>query len=162
MEWRGRWCDGAGEWEMLREGERARVGLYFDTDGEWWMSFTDFLRHFDQLEMCHVPLHQAWNVHTWHGEWRRGVSAGGSRNNLTTFVQNSQYFVTLEDQGDDDLPTVIVSLIQKRRRNNNSDDDEMLSIGIFFTNIELYCRLTIFCRFCDLQITRQNSDGPQA
>lgn len=128
MEWRGRWCDGAGEWEMLRDGERARVGLYFDTDGEWWMSFTDFLRHFDQLEMCHVPLHDSWNVQTWHGEWRRGVSAGGSRNHLATFVQNNQYFVTLQDPGDDDLPTMIVSLIQKRRRNSSSDD-EMLSIG---------------------------------
>ena len=129
MEWRGRWCDGAGEWEMLRDGERSRVGLYFDTDGEWWMSFTDFLRHFDQLEMCHVPLHHSWSVQTWHGEWRRGVSAGGSRNNLTTFVQNNQYFVSLQDPGDDDdLPTMIVSLIQKRRRNPSSEE-EMLSIG---------------------------------
>ena len=28
--------------EVLGQGERARVSLYFDNDGEWWMSFRDF------------------------------------------------------------------------------------------------------------------------
>ena len=59
VEWRGRWCDGSREWELLGRGERARVGLYFDSDGEWWMSFADFLHHFDQVELCHVPLNAA-------------------------------------------------------------------------------------------------------
>ena len=131
VEWRGRWCDGSREWELLGRGERARVGLYFDTDGEWWMSFGDFLHHFDQVELCHVPLRESWRVESWHGQWRTGVSAGGSRNNLTTFAQNPQYFVTLQDNDqcdEDQLSTIIVSLIQKRRRNCDSDD-AMLSIG---------------------------------
>ena len=128
IEWRGRWCDGSREWEVLGEGERTRVGLYFDSDGEWWMSFRDFLQHFDQMELCHVPLRESWSILTWDGQWRTGVSAGGSRNNLQTFPLNPQYFVTLHDSDEDDLSTLIVSLIQKRRRNCGSDD-KMLSIG---------------------------------
>ena len=48
-EWRGGWCDGSREWEMLGEGERRRIGLYFDNDGEWWMRVQDFNQHFDQV-----------------------------------------------------------------------------------------------------------------
>ena len=46
----------------MGQGERARVGLYFDNDGEWWMSFRDFFSHFHQLELCHIPLSHGWTV----------------------------------------------------------------------------------------------------
>ena len=119
---------------MLKNGETARVGLYFDADGEWWMSFADFLQHFDQVEMCHVPRPDTWAVDTWHGEWTREESAGGSRNHLDTFALNPQYFVTLTDPDefdDEDLCTMVVSLIQKRKGfDEDADQDELLSIGI--------------------------------
>ena len=52
------------------------------------MSFRDFLKYFGELEICHlapesVDLDDAdkkFEVFTWHGEWRRGVSAGGCGN----------------------------------------------------------------------------------
>ena len=80
VEWRGSWCDGSRDWELLEEGEAERVGLHFDADGEWWMTFRDFVKHFDQIEICH--LMHGWEVNTWHDQWRQGISAGGSRYQL--------------------------------------------------------------------------------
>ena len=140
-EWRGAWCDGAEEWAGLEEGERDRMGLHFDNDGEYWMEVGDFLNNFDQVEMCHVPGPDRWRVDTWHGQWTRDVSAGGSRNHLDTFVQNPQYFTTLsdpDDLDDDDLCTIIVSLIQKRRRRSAEEDesDDLLSIGFVIYKVK--------------------------
>ena len=47
--WRGHRARPSREWEQLQEGESARLGLCFDTDGEWWMEVGDFLRCFDQV-----------------------------------------------------------------------------------------------------------------
>ena len=55
--WRGHRGRPSREWEQLLDGERARLGLYFDTDGEWWMEVGDFLRCFDQ-----VPRATRWTV----------------------------------------------------------------------------------------------------
>ena len=48
-DWRGHRARPSREWEQLLEGESARLGLSFDTDGEWWMEVGDFLRCFDQV-----------------------------------------------------------------------------------------------------------------
>ena len=102
----------------------------------------DFMTSFDQLEMCHVPGPDRWHVDTWHGEWTRNVTAGGSRNHLETFVLNPQYFISLtdpDDQDDDDLCTVIISLIQKRKRRPGEEDDEsddLLSIGFVIYKVK--------------------------
>ena len=46
----GTWSDDAREWEFIPEEEKKSMGLNFDNDGEWWMSFQDFTKHFDQVE----------------------------------------------------------------------------------------------------------------
>ena len=58
------------------------------------------------------------------------------RNNIDTFEQNPQYFMTLTDPDkldEDDLCTVIVSLTQKRSRQlgweEKEEAEELLSIG---------------------------------
>ena len=56
IEWRGAWCDGSKEWELLEDGERKRLGLYWDDDGEWWMSIEDFIQCFDQVLWNHFPF----------------------------------------------------------------------------------------------------------
>ena len=51
-EWMGTWSDGGEEWSFISDEEKERLGITFDNDGEWWMSYKDFLTNFDQLEMC--------------------------------------------------------------------------------------------------------------
>ena len=87
-EWRGIWSDGGEEWKFISEDEKKRLDLTFQSDGEWWMSFKDFVDHFDQLEICNVSpemmlgdAHEGtrWCVNQWSGEWVPGKSAGGCR-----------------------------------------------------------------------------------
>lgn len=63
------------------------------------MSFDDFIRYFDKLEICHLGPDSAkgtggannWEGRAEKGAWLRGSSAGGCRNFLNTFAMNPQY-----------------------------------------------------------------------
>ena len=87
-EWRGIWADGSEEWKFIPDDEKENLGITFESDGEWWMSYKDFVEHFDQLEMCNLSpesmvdtAHDGmrWCVNQWSGEWIAGESAGGCR-----------------------------------------------------------------------------------
>merc|ERR1712241_4162 len=91
------------------------------------MEYEDFLANFDEVEMCHlcpekmlgVKETMLLDVQSWHGKWVEGISAGGCRNFLSSFITNPQYKITLKDvdeDDDDNLCTLMVSLMQKRRR----------------------------------------------
>ena len=91
-------CHGrSAEWQFIPDGDKEEVGLTFDHDGEFWMSFRDFVAHYSRLEI--VNLHpdsleedelgaghkKRWEMNTYEGSWVRGASAGGCRNHLGTF-----------------------------------------------------------------------------
>jgi len=149
QEWRGTWADGAREWNFIPDQEKERMGLNFDNDGEWWMSYRDFAANFDQFEMCSISPDSVgdcqtdecagrWSVNSWHGEWIGGESSGGCRNFLETFIHNPQYIVTLVDVDEDDddpLCTLIVSLIQKGRRELRHEGAGSLSIGFVIYHV---------------------------
>ena len=87
-EWRGIWADGSEEWKFIPDHEKENLGITFESDGEWWMSYKDFVEHFDQLEMCSLSpesmgdfAHEGmrWCVNQWSGEWIKGETAGGCR-----------------------------------------------------------------------------------
>ena len=87
-EWNGTWTDGADEWSYISDEEKELLGIYFDHDGEWWMSHKDFVKHFDQLEICNVSPeimdqcdldNVCWHVNQFDGEWVGGETAGGCR-----------------------------------------------------------------------------------
>ena len=42
------------EWTVVPEREKQQLGLTFDADGEFWMSFTDFKSNFTRLEICNL------------------------------------------------------------------------------------------------------------
>ncbi|XP_018913124.1 calpain-B isoform X3 [Bemisia tabaci] len=142
-EWTGPWGDKSREWQFISEAEKAEMGLTFDEDGEFWMSYKDFLQHFSRLEICNLspdsltedPSHQShkkWEMSVFEGEWVRGVTAGGCRNYLETFWHNPQYRITLVDPDEDDADnkcTVIVGLMQKNRRKQRKMGAECLTIG---------------------------------
>lgn len=74
------------------------------------------------------------------GEWVRGVTAGGCRNNLQTFSHNPQYRITLTDPDEDDDEnkcTVIVALMQKNRRAQRNMGVECLTIGFAIYHVRI-------------------------
>ncbi|KAK9885849.1 hypothetical protein WA026_013727 [Henosepilachna vigintioctopunctata] len=142
-EWNGPWSDGAPEWRYISEDDKKRLGLIFDNDGEFFMSFKDWEKHFDRLEICNLnpdslsenetKNKKKWEMSIFEGAWVRGVTAGGCRNFLETFWNNPQYRITLTDVDDDDDDnkcTCIVALMQKNRRQiKTSSGEELLTIG---------------------------------
>lgn len=92
-EWNGPWSDQSPEWRYISDDVKDEIGLNFDVDGEFWMSFRDFLKYFDRVEICNLSpdslseeqIHRGkkkWEMSTFEGEWVSGVSAGGCRNYL--------------------------------------------------------------------------------
>lgn len=142
-EWQGPWSDGSAEWRFIPDHAKAEIGLTFDHDGEFWMSFQDWMKHFDRIELCNLSpdslseeqvmgKKKRWEMSVFEGEWVQGVSAGGCRNYLETFSNNPQYVVSLEDPDDDDDDgkcTVIVALMQKNRRSRRNMGMDCLTIG---------------------------------
>ncbi|XP_052742733.1 calpain-B isoform X5 [Bicyclus anynana] len=143
-EWNGAWSDKSPEWRFIPESEKEELGLTFDDDGEFWMSFKDFCSHFDRVEICNLNpdsldpeecpkgCTKKWEMSVFEGEWVRGVTAGGCRNYLETFWKNPQYTVTLKDPDEDDAEnkcTIIVALMQKNRRSQRHQGLECLTIG---------------------------------
>jgi calpain len=125
-EWKGDWSDQDREWRNLSSSVKESLGLTFDNDGEFYMSFNrDFLKYFGEVEIVHLtPTSMVedqrskvkYEVFYFHGEWR-GQSAGGCGNDhVSNFVQNPQFVFSLTDpdpRDDKDTCPVIISLAQK-------------------------------------------------
>ncbi|CAG2172973.1 unnamed protein product, partial [Oppiella nova] len=138
-EWKGAWSDKSREWTVVPEREKQQLGLTFDADGEFWMSFTDFKNNFTRLEICNLSPDsldednkRRWEVSYFEGSWVRGISAGGCRNNLQTFHLNPQYLISLVDideDDDEDYCTCVVALMQKNHRLKRKMGSDSLTIG---------------------------------
>lgn len=155
-EWNGPWSDKSPEWRFIPESEKEEMGLTFDDDGEFWMSFKDFVTHFSRVEICNLNpdsldpeecpegCTKKWEMSVFEGEWVRGVTAGGCRNYLETFWKNPQYTVTLQDvdEGDEENKcTIIVALMQKNRRSQRHQGLECLTIGFAVYRLPDYGRV---------------------
>lgn len=147
-EWNGPWSDQSAEWRFIPDHVKTEIGLNFDSDGEFWMSFQDWMQHFDRVELCNLSPDslseeqvsggkKKWEMSVFEGEWVQGVTAGGCRNYLETFWHNPQYVVTLQDPDENDndgLCTVIVALMQKNRRSRRNMGMDCLTIGFAIYN----------------------------
>ncbi|TGZ62116.1 hypothetical protein CRM22_007626 [Opisthorchis felineus] len=141
-EWKGAWSDKSPEWNQIPAETRQLVGLTFEDDGEFWMSYTDFISNFEKLEICHLGPQslggagelpgRKWEMCVEHGSWVPRVSAGGCRNFLETFWINPQFSVNLVDPDEDDdvnEGTMIIGLMQKHRRKLRKQGEDLLTIG---------------------------------
>ncbi|XP_064628930.1 calpain-B-like [Lineus longissimus] len=138
-EWTGPWSDRSNEWSLLSEEEKKNLGLSFDHDGEFWMSFDDFTKNFTTVEVCMLSPDSAgeeskkrWEMQINQGSWQKHVSAGGCRNFPDSFFLNPQYRVKLEDPDDDDDVdncTLVIELTQKGRRKQKRVGSQNLTIG---------------------------------
>ncbi|PAA60754.1 hypothetical protein BOX15_Mlig019924g1 [Macrostomum lignano] len=145
-EWKGAWGDSSPEWSILSEDEKKKMGLSFDDDGEFWMSFQDFCSNFQKLEICHLgpdslneeqlgapdKNKRRWEALTHNSAWRKRVSAGGCRNYLDTFWTNPQFRVKVIDPDEDDdenKGSIIVGLMQKNMRKKRSEGLDLHTIG---------------------------------
>uniref|UniRef100_A0A4X2K0Y3 Calpain-1 catalytic subunit n=1 Tax=Vombatus ursinus TaxID=29139 RepID=A0A4X2K0Y3_VOMUR len=140
VEWTGPWSDSSSEWNQIDPSHRQQLQIKME-DGEFWMSFNDFLREFSRLEICNLTpdtLSQTirkWNTTLYDGTWRRGSTAGGCRNFPATFWVNPQFKIKLEEVDDDrggqsDAGcSFLLALMQKHRRRERRFGRDMETIG---------------------------------
>ncbi|XP_077118658.1 calpain-3 isoform X2 [Ranitomeya variabilis] len=141
VEWNGSWSDNSKEWTIIDKSEKSRLQHQIKEDGEFWMSFDDFMKNFTKLEICNLTADalesdslQTWTVSVNEGRWVRGCSAGGCRNFPDTYWTNPQYRLKLleEDDDPDDNEVVcsfLVALMQKNRRKDRKTGANLFTIG---------------------------------
>uniref|UniRef100_A0A3B3XGI9 Calpain-1 catalytic subunit n=1 Tax=Poecilia mexicana TaxID=48701 RepID=A0A3B3XGI9_9TELE len=137
VEWTGAWSDNSREWDSVDGSTRSQLQKRSE-DGEFWMSFNDFLREFTRLEICNLTADalqhcqmKKWNTSLFGGEWRRGSTAGGCRNYPATFWLNPQFKIILKHPdapGQSDC-SFLVALMQKDRRKKRQEGKDMETIG---------------------------------
>ncbi|XP_057397159.1 calpain-2 catalytic subunit-like isoform X1 [Balaenoptera acutorostrata] len=140
VEWTGQWNDDCPNWTTIDPEVRESLTRQHE-DGEFWMSFSDFLRHYSRLEICNLTpdtltsdAYKKWKLTKMDGNWRRGSTAGGCRNYPNTFWMNPQYLIKLEEEDEDQEDgengcTFLVGLIQKHRRRQRKMGEDMHTIG---------------------------------
>uniref|UniRef100_A0A672GGH3 Calpain 1, (mu/I) large subunit b n=1 Tax=Salarias fasciatus TaxID=181472 RepID=A0A672GGH3_SALFA len=140
VEWTGAWSDSSSEWNDVANEDKDELLCKME-DGEFWMSFSEFLRQFSRLEICNLTPDALsedstgfWATVTFQGSWRRGSTAGGCRNHPNTFWINPQYKICLleeDDDPDDDEAacSFLVALMQKDRRRYRQHGQDMHTIG---------------------------------
>lgn len=88
-EWTGPWSERSWEWDGLSDRDKELLSARVQNDGEFWMSFDDFVKHFTHLDLVHVSpddwmnepalqSKQPWRAVLARRRWRTGYNAGGS------------------------------------------------------------------------------------
>ncbi|XP_050298311.1 calpain-9-like isoform X2 [Anthonomus grandis grandis] len=105
-EWTGAWSDRSWEWDGLSARDKELLSVRIVNEGEFWMSFEDFARHFTQLDLVHIgpddwmmegALHskQPWRAVLARRRWRAGYNAGGGPTYIETTSMNPQFHVQI-------------------------------------------------------------------
>ncbi|KAF5404325.1 Calpain-2 catalytic subunit [Paragonimus heterotremus] len=147
-EWKGDWADRSPLWNQVSAQEKKSLDVEFRDDGEFWMSYEDFITFFTRLEVCHLGLESLEHGQDFRGkrrleesifagQWEKNVNAGGCINNRTSFWTNPQFRITITDPdpGDqDNLSTAIIGLMQRDVRRKSGAD--FLTIGFMLYEVD--------------------------
>uniref|UniRef100_A0A8P4G9S9 Calpain-2 catalytic subunit n=1 Tax=Dicentrarchus labrax TaxID=13489 RepID=A0A8P4G9S9_DICLA len=148
VEWTGAWSDDSTQWRYISDEDRERLS-HRSEDGEFWMSFSDFLQHYSRLEICNLTPDalsddsvSKWALSKFDGSWRRGSTAGGCRNFPNSFWTNPQFVIKLEEEDDDPEDgeascSLVVGLIQKNRRRMRKIGEDMHTVGFAIYEVRM-------------------------
>jgi len=129
-EWNGDWSDGSDQWNSISKRVKKKLGLEFESDGEFYMSYhRDFLKYFGEVEIVNLnPIRmelneekktRKFNLYETYGQWQKGIDAGGTNN----FEMNPQHNFTISNKRNNTEDcSIVITLTQKltRRKGEHS------------------------------------------
>ncbi|ESO85096.1 hypothetical protein LOTGIDRAFT_235955 [Lottia gigantea] len=113
-EWNGAWSDSSEEWKRVAPQQWEKMGVKFQQEGEFWMSFEDLLNHFTAIDICHFvntsffSIKKTWAEAILHSEWHHNGRNGGGVVNAPSFLGNPQFLFDINGISD----KVMISLEQ--------------------------------------------------
>lgn len=131
-EWKGAFSDNDPEWNKIPKGEREKMGIVFEEDGEFWMTFEDFCQHFVDVSYCRVvntsmfSLSKTWHEGIGHSAWKSPGLCGGCMNNKETFLKNPQFVFSITEDEDE----MMIQLMQKSTRGKEGSDNTTIGFTI--------------------------------
>ncbi|KAG5666809.1 hypothetical protein PVAND_014819 [Polypedilum vanderplanki] len=108
-EWEGNWSDNSKCWDNVSETEKAKVDYMKKGNGEFYISFSDFLKHFDILEICNVTADLIDHDPRADREWRMMSFTGQVNNSFHKFE-----LIDPDEDDDEDFCTVVIALMHLR------------------------------------------------
>ncbi|KAK6628177.1 hypothetical protein RUM43_001989 [Polyplax serrata] len=129
-EWNGPWSERSWEWDGLSERNKELLSVRVQNEGEFWMSFDDFVRHFTHLDLIHVSpddwmnepalqTKQPWRAVLARRRWRSGYNAGGSPVYVETTAVNPQFHIQIPRSSGNKCH-VVVSVTQHYETNSDT------------------------------------------
>lgn len=152
--WKGAWSDNSKEWDAVSEDVKRRMSLRRTSDGEFWMSYEDFSKVFNTIEVCNfspedaieeedeqqdedAKHHGKWYKVAEKGKWIAGTNSGGFQNAEI----NPQYLMTLETPDDDgDKCSIVVALMQQ-------SDGLAISFFVYHVTEDFLCQKPMMGEF---------------
>ncbi|KAG8226694.1 hypothetical protein J437_LFUL005509 [Ladona fulva] len=131
-EWTGPWSERSWEWDGLSDRDKELLSVRIRKEGEFWMSFEDFARHFTRLDLVHIgpddwmaepAIHskQPWRAVLARRRWRSGYNAGGGPNYTETTSMNPQFHIQIPRSSMNKCH-VVVSVTQYYETNSTLDN----------------------------------------
>ncbi|KAM9316869.1 calpain-8-like [Gastrophryne carolinensis] len=139
------WMQSAPEWDQIDPEVKANLNLRRE-DGEFWMSFSDFIVEFYEVNICNISLSKEYcgENYQWHrmqfnGRWTGGSNAGGSLES-GLFWTNPKFRIKLQDPDEEDENNekkcnIVVSLMQMGQRVKKPSGGRYFSMGFYIFKI---------------------------
>jgi len=134
FEWKGPYCDGSAVWDQVTDEDKKRIGYVDKDNGEWFMTYIDFVCEYDDVTMCTIgpdfdgdgePTGDSWLSYTIKGIWTKDENAGGSLEDVNNYAKNPQYLIELtepddfdadhDDAEDEGKCSLVIGLMQNKR-----------------------------------------------
>ncbi|XP_068088880.1 calpain-13-like isoform X3 [Hyperolius riggenbachi] len=140
-EWNGRWSDRATQWDRVRPELKKKLNVQRN-DGEFWMSCTDFLQNFSQVNICdHIPGYldfsdpqHVWECASYYNQWVRGSTAGGC-NTAEDMWKNPQYVITVSERQAVERGYNVTVAMMQNLGNERKYNPRWLPIGFAFCRV---------------------------
>jgi hypothetical protein len=65
-EWKGAWADDSSNWNKISKEKKEKLKFGSLNDGNFWMSYADWLVHFDTCEVCNLTPQMLGDINKKH------------------------------------------------------------------------------------------------